>query len=269
MLVVLLFTILLVMLGAQSNSTRTLAQERKLSFRGADARMAARNALNEAAYHFITRANSPMLSEAFARDGEFDLYDLLRGMEAESDKVLYEVPAAVTRKLLRRQRISVGKVQVGIFPLSGGGVGPSRVTTTIVTRPPGWPAPAGLMPASGTAGTAGTSPAGGGVPPGAPTGSPPGTPPGWGGRPGSSPPSRACDIRVIQFQPQIRLEGVVDMKVITRAEGPRTDVSREVMVRKGFQVMQITGDGQLSVVRLSPNDVATWVRREVRRHDAE
>lgn len=241
MMVVLLFVILLVLLSAQSRSTRSVAYERNLSFLGSRARVATQNALNEAYYHFISRSNSPKLSEK----GPVDLYKKLRAAR-EGEQLEYSLPPAVTRKLLRRDRISVGKVEVDLQlieeVLSGAASG-----TTTSSGPSGsstgvsWPAPAGV------GGGGATSPG-------------PGT---WPSGPNSPLPSRYCDLRTVNFQPRVKSSGVARFRVTAKADGARGDVVRTVVVRKGFQLLQVTPAGDLILVRLSPNDISTHVIRSV------
>jgi hypothetical protein len=72
---------------------------------------------------------------------------------------------------------------------------------------------------------------------------------------------------VLAFRPQISRIGVARFRVKTTVDGPYSRVSREIEVRKGFTVVQVTPTGTLSLFRLTPGDIATIVRREVTRHE--
>lgn len=282
--VVVSFSMVAVMLLSHFFSVASVAQERKLGFDGQAAVTACRNALNEGFYHFISRANSPRLSA----QAEVDVYDRLRELEPGMG-FSYQVAPSLTRRVMRAARARITKVEVEVqavdtsvtqdliqtpVPIEGQPTPPESI---VVPQGPDAGAAAEMVvlqgPGAGSEDPAAPSSAGGAasnptwpapdqVNEGGASGASQGDA-GWQGRPGAGAPSQICTLISFEFRPRTSVIGVASFTVTAEVDGPRAVVRRTVQVRKGFTVIDVSAGSDLALVRLSPNDIASFVDRQV------
>lgn len=237
--VTLMGVILSILLMAYGSSTQTASRTRSNSKLGNEAKITCINAIEEAAYHFITRSNSPRLSK---KDKDIDLYTLLRSIDkgTSSPYFNYELPPVYTRRVSHNRRISVSDVKV-------------RVSTT---RPP-----PPQEETSGTQNPQGTE--------AVESSSPKNSYESIGSALINGDGARYCDtiIEGIEFDPVVTLIGVVEFSATAKIVGPHNTVERDIVQRRVMTLTRLTDQADISISQLSPNRVFTHITRRVHSKD--
>jgi len=268
LVVAMMAAVVAVMLLAYGTSSHTASRTRGAAALGYEARIACMNAVEEGAYHFITRSNSPRLSK---RDRNVDLYKVFRDALAADGSVApvsleYPVPPVFSRRLGHGRRVTITDVQVRVqaqgyermtevvqqvkyiaSDLRAGGPGSStgkdRNVTIRATDAAQAEEARRRVEAAAAAGTYQALQQQVLQGPAAP----------W------------CDVAVsiITFEPVKTLAGVVEFDVTARIEGPHAVVERRMVQRRTVELTTLTKDAPIAVVRLSPNRVFTSLSRRI------
>lgn len=265
LIIALMGAFIAIMLIAYGTSTHTASRTRSTAKLGYEAKIACTNAIEEAAYHFITRSNSPRLSK---KDKTVDLYTAFRssvGDDVKPLKLEYELPPIYARRLGHQRRIAISDVKVRVATEAYEAMAKRVRRFTYFARD--------LLAAGQNSAirnvnvtlNASSAEEGERISREVREAQREGTYEALRDNVLEGEGAEWCDVAVdvITFEPVKTVAGVVEFSCTARVVGPNNAVERRIVQRRSVNLTQLTEQAELSVVRLSPNRICTYVTRRV------